>query len=52
MLYLGKVIFEGTVEKLKQTIANPKSVNDKMLKQFVDGSSVGPIPVEMSFTMH
>jgi phospholipid/cholesterol/gamma-HCH transport system ATP-binding protein len=52
MLYLGKVIFEGTVEKLKQTIANPKSVNDKMLKQFVDGSSVGPIPVEMSFAMH
>ena len=52
MLYLGKVIFEGTVEKLKQTIANPKSVNDKMLKQFVDGSSTGPIPVEMSFTMH
>ncbi len=51
MLYLGKVIFEGTVEKLKQTIANPKSVNDKMLKQFVDGSSVGPIPVEMSFAM-
>lgn len=52
MLYLGKVIFEGTVEKLKQTIANPKSVNDKMLKQFVDGSSTGPIPVEMSFAMH
>lgn len=52
MLYLGKVIFEGTVEKLKQTIANPKSVNDKMLKQFVDGSSIGPIPVEMSFAMH
>lgn len=52
MLYLGKVIFEGTVEKLKQTISNPKSVNDKMLKQFVDGSSVGPIPVEMSFAMH
>lgn len=52
MLYLGKVIFEGTVEKLKQTIAKPKSVNDKMLKQFVDGSSVGPIPVEMSFAMH
>ena len=52
MLYLGKVIFEGTVEKLKQTIANPKSTNDKMLKQFVDGSSVGPIPVEMNFAMH
>ncbi|WP_372519418.1 ABC transporter ATP-binding protein [Candidatus Ruminimicrobiellum ovillum] len=52
MLYLGKVIFEGTVEKLKKTIADPKSVNDKMLKQFVDGSSVGPIPVEMSFAMH
>ena len=52
MLYLGKVIFEGTVEKLKQTIANPKSTNDKMLKQFVDGSSVGPIPVEMNFEMH
>ncbi len=52
MLYLGKVIFEGTVEKLKHTIANPKSTNDKMLKQFVDGSSVGPIPVEMNFAMH
>ena len=52
MLYLGEVIFEGTVDKLKQTIANPKTTNDKMLKQFVDGSSVGPIPVEMSFTMH
>ena len=51
MLYLGKVIFEGSVEKLKQTIANPKSTNDKMLKQFVDGSSAGPIPVETTFTM-
>ena len=52
MLYLGEVIFEGTVDRLKKTIANPKTTNDKMLKQFVDGSSVGPIPVEMSFAMH
>lgn len=51
MLYLGKVIFEGTVEKLKRTIANPKTLEDKMLKQFVDGSSKGPIPVETTFTM-
>ena len=51
MLYLGKVIFEGTVEKLKKTIADPKTTNDKMLKQFVDGSSVGPIPVETTFSM-
>ena len=51
MLYLGKVIFEGTVEKLKKTIANPNTVNDKILKQFVDGSSTGPIPVETTFTM-
>ena len=26
-------------------------INDKMLKQFVDGSSEGPIPVETTFTM-
>ena len=51
MLYLGKVIFEGTVNKLKETITNPKTINDKMLKQFVDGSSVGPIPIETTFTM-
>jgi phospholipid/cholesterol/gamma-HCH transport system ATP-binding protein len=51
MLYLGKIIFEGTVDKLKETIANPKTINDKMLKQFVDGSSEGPIPVETTFTM-
>ncbi len=48
MLYLGKIIFEGTVEKLKETIANPKTIEDKMLNQFVIGSSVGPIPVEKS----
>ncbi len=51
MLYLGKIIFEGTVDKLKETIANPKTINDKMLKQFVDGSSEGPIPVETTFIM-
>ena len=51
MLYLGKVIFEGTVNKLKETITNPKTINDKILKQFVDGSSVGPIPIETTFTM-
>jgi phospholipid/cholesterol/gamma-HCH transport system ATP-binding protein len=51
MLYQGKVIFEGNVEKLKKTVANPKTREDKMLKQFVDGSSNGPIPVETTFTM-
>lgn len=51
MLYQGKVIFEGNVEKLKKTVANPKTTDDKMLKQFVDGSSNGPIPVETTFTM-
>lgn len=51
MLYQGKVIFEGNVEKLKKTVADPKTTDDKMLKQFVDGSSNGPIPVETTFTM-
>ncbi len=50
MLYLGRIIFEGTVAKLKTTIANPKTTEDKMLKQFVDGSSSGPIPVEKSLS--
>ncbi len=51
MLYQGKIIFEGNVDKLKVTVGNPKTTNDKMLKQFVDGSSNGPIPVETTFTM-
>ncbi len=50
MLYLGRIIFEGSVDKLKATIANPKTTEDKMLKQFVDGSSAGPIPVEKSLS--
>lgn len=51
MLYKGYIIFEGTVEKLKETVSNPKTTEDDILKQFVDGSSVGPIPVETTFIM-
>ena len=42
MLYLGKVIFNGTVEEVKNT-------KNKYVRQFVEGSGSGPIPVDTSF---
>lgn len=42
MLYLGKVIFNGTVEDVKNT-------KNKYVRQFVEGSGSGPIPVDTSF---
>jgi len=42
MLYLGKVIFNGTVEDAKNT-------KNKYVRQFIEGSSSGPIPVDAAF---
>jgi phospholipid/cholesterol/gamma-HCH transport system ATP-binding protein len=42
MLYLGKVIFNGTVEDAKNT-------KNKYVRQFIEGSSNGPIPVDAAF---
>ena len=42
MLYLGKVIFNGTVEEVKNT-------KNKYVRQFIEGSSNGPIPVDAAF---
>lgn len=42
MLYQGKIIFNGTVEEVKNT-------RNEYVKQFVEGLMQGPIPVEMSF---
>ncbi len=42
MLYLGKVIFNGTVDEVKNT-------KNKYVRQFVEGSGFGPIPVDTSF---
>jgi len=42
MLYLGKVIFNGTVEEVKNT-------KNKYVRQFIEGSSIGPIPVDATF---
>lgn len=42
MLYLGKVIFNGTVDEVKNT-------KNKYVRQFVEGSGSGPIPVDTSF---
>lgn len=42
MLYLGKVIFNGTVEEVKNT-------KNKYVRQFIEGSSKGPIPVDAAF---
>lgn len=44
MLYQGKIIFDGTVDKVKNT-------DNAYVKQFVDGLSTGPIAVETTFTM-
>lgn len=44
MLYQGKVIFNGSVDKVKHT-------DNEYVKQFVEGLSEGPIPVEKTFTM-
>ncbi len=44
MLYQGKVIFNGSVNDVKNT-------DDRYVKQFVEGLSEGPIPVEKTFTM-
>ena len=42
MLYLGKVIFNGTVDEVKET-------KNKYVRQFIEGSSSGPIPVDAAF---
>jgi phospholipid/cholesterol/gamma-HCH transport system ATP-binding protein len=44
MLYKGRVIFSGTPEETKNT-------DNEMLRQFVKGSSKGPIETERTFTM-
>lgn len=44
MLYQGRVIFNGSVNDVKNT-------DDLYVKQFVEGLSEGPIPVEKTFTM-
>jgi phospholipid/cholesterol/gamma-HCH transport system ATP-binding protein len=38
MLHDGRVVFEGTPEEARQT-------QDPMVRQFIEGSSEGPIPV-------
>lgn len=43
MLYEGKVIFNGSVEEVKRT-------DNGYVRQFVEGLSEGPIPVEKTFT--
>ncbi|MDR3111692.1 MAG: ABC transporter ATP-binding protein [Elusimicrobiota bacterium] len=44
MIYKGKIIFSGIPEEIKST-------KNEYVRQFVEGSSVGPIPAERTFDM-